>query len=125
MRRHANQVAVLSRKDNTDPWHAEAPCSEENNGVKSFVFRRSARRIYRPSRSYTTSPPLAFVFDIDGVLLRGEDVLPQGRGVLDVFHSNNPWKSKIPFILMTNGGGMKGSLRATFLSRQLGYEASS
>jgi len=37
-------------------------------------------------------------------------------------HGNNPWGRKIPFILMTNGGGVKESLRVALLSRQLGYE---
>jgi len=54
--------------------------------------------------------------------LRGENALPQAKRALDLLHGNNPWGRKIPFILMTNGGGVKESLRVALLSRQLGYE---
>ncbi|CAI5757917.1 unnamed protein product [Candida verbasci] len=43
----------------------------------------------------------AFVFDIDGVLIRGEKPIPQAKTALQLLN-----KHKIPYILMTNGGGV-------------------
>ncbi|KAF9476369.1 HAD-superfamily hydrolase [Pholiota conissans] len=66
------------------------------------------------------SPPLAFVFDIDGVLLRGPDVLPTARRAFNILEGNNPFQKKIPYILLTNGGGIAEHDRCHKLSAQLG-----
>ncbi|TFY78575.1 hypothetical protein EWM64_g5443 [Hericium alpestre] len=54
--------------------------------------------------SYTSAasphPPLSFVFDIqDGVLLRGSTVLPEAKRALTILEGNNPFRTKIPYIL--------------------------
>ncbi|EDR08897.1 uncharacterized protein LACBIDRAFT_159819, partial [Laccaria bicolor S238N-H82] len=64
--------------------------------------------------------PLAFAFDIDGVLLRGEDVLPAAKRALRTLEGDNPFKKKIPYILLTNGGGVSEEERCKKLSSQLG-----
>lgn len=43
----------------------------------------------------------AFVFDIDGVLIRGKKPILQAKPALEILNSH-----KIPYILMTNGGGV-------------------
>ncbi|KAH9485204.1 putative CDP-alcohol phosphatidyltransferase class-I family protein C22A12.08c [Psilocybe cubensis] len=69
-------------------------------------------------------PPLAFAFDIDGVLLRGPDVLPAAKRALDILEGNNPFNKKIPYILLTNGGGVAEHERCKKLSAQLGFPIS-
>lgn len=57
---------------------------------------------------------VAFVFDIDGVLLRGSKPIPQARASLELLNKN-----KIPFIFLTNGGGVSEKSRVDFLSEKL------
>jgi HAD superfamily hydrolase (TIGR01456 family) len=58
---------------------------------------------------------LGFVFDIDGVLLRGSHPLPNARSTLRQLSM-----ARIPFILLTNGGGELEASKAAKLSRLLG-----
>ncbi|KAL7281110.1 hypothetical protein ACG7TL_004417 [Trametes sanguinea] len=67
-------------------------------------------------------PPLVFTFDIDGVLLRGPHTIPAARRALDMLNGANPMGVKIPFILLTNGGGVGEEARRHKLSSQLGVE---
>lgn len=61
----------------------------------------------------------AFVFDIDGVLLRGAKPIPKARDTLEMLNS-----AKIPFLLLTNGGGVSERARVEFLSDKLNVEIS-
>ncbi|KIM78996.1 hypothetical protein PILCRDRAFT_823860 [Piloderma croceum F 1598] len=67
-------------------------------------------------------PPLAFAFDIDGVLLRGDKVIPQARRALAILEGDNSYRTKIPYILVTNGGGMSEEMRCHKLSKMLDFE---
>ncbi|RPD54179.1 HAD hydrolase [Lentinus tigrinus ALCF2SS1-7] len=67
-------------------------------------------------------PPLVFTFDIDGVLLRGPHTIPAARRALDMLNGANPMGVKIPFILLTNGGGTHEEVRKHKLSSQLGVQ---
>ncbi|KAF8170279.1 HAD-like domain-containing protein [Mycena galopus ATCC 62051] len=69
-----------------------------------------------------SNPPLAFVFDIDGVLIRGEDVLPPAKRALLMLEGGNPFNIKLPYILLTNGGGVSEPERCEKLSTKLGFE---
>lgn len=53
---------------------------------------------------------------IDGVLLRGKKALPKAKETLEYLDSQ-----LIPFVLLTNGGGMTEERRARVLSRELGF----
>ncbi|ORY19770.1 cat eye syndrome critical region protein 5 precursor [Clohesyomyces aquaticus] len=64
----------------------------------------------RPSRR----PEFAFAFDIDGVLVRSSDPLPRAQKALRYLQSQ-----RIPFILLTNGGGKHESERVDDLSKKL------
>ncbi|KAF7375935.1 Fungal-trans domain-containing protein [Mycena sanguinolenta] len=66
--------------------------------------------------------PLAFVFDIDGVLIRGEDVLPPAKRALSMLEGDNPFNMKLPYILLTNGGGISEQERCAKLSTKLGFK---
>ncbi|KAF7301257.1 hypothetical protein MIND_00690500 [Mycena indigotica] len=67
-------------------------------------------------------PPPAFVFDIDGVLIRGPSVLPAAKRALAILEGDNPFKVKLPYILLTNGGGVSERYRSEKLTRQLGFK---
>ncbi|TDL22649.1 HAD hydrolase [Rickenella mellea] len=66
--------------------------------------------------------PVAFAFDIDGVLLRGKEVLPQARRALRLLDGENKLGMKIPHIFITNGGGVAEDIRCRKLTSQLGVE---
>lgn len=63
--------------------------------------------------------PIAFAFDIDGVLKAGPKVLPEAKRALQILEGNNPRNQKIPYIFITNGGGKHESARAKDLAREL------
>lgn len=56
----------------------------------------------------------AFVFDIDGVLLKGSKVLPGAAKALNLLN-----KYRIPWIVLTNGGGTLEKDRVAELSRRI------
>ena len=58
---------------------------------------------------------LAFVFDIDGVLVNGAHAIAEGHHALHILNGDNSLGIRIPYILLTNGGGnyRKRPLRST------------
>ncbi|KAK5111888.1 hypothetical protein LTR62_004620 [Meristemomyces frigidus] len=62
-------------------------------------------------------PPYAFAFDIDGVLLRSSTPLPGARNALRYLQ-----RQRVPFILLTNGGGRSETERVQDLSEKLDVE---
>lgn len=69
--------------------------------------------MFRFLRHYST-PRIAFVFDIDGVLLRGKKPIPRASQALQILNNHS-----VPYVLMTNGGGVTEEDRVLFLSKQL------
>ncbi|KAI1300850.1 hypothetical protein EDD11_005940 [Mortierella claussenii] len=59
------------------------------------------------------------VFDIDGVLIKGKQVLPQAHRAMDLLKSNH-----VPYIFLTNGGGLKENDKAAQLSKKIGIHIS-
>ncbi|KAM7188130.1 putative cdp-alcohol phosphatidyltransferase [Naviculisporaceae sp. PSN 640] len=59
---------------------------------------------------------MAFVFDIDGVLVHGDRLIPEGKQVLDILNGNNELGIKIPHIFLTNGSGKPEAARVKQLS---------
>ncbi|CAI4213248.1 unnamed protein product [Parascedosporium putredinis] len=47
---------------------------------------------------------MAFAFDIDGVLLHGNNLIPETSRVMELLNGDNELGIKIPYILLTNGG---------------------
>lgn len=56
----------------------------------------------------------AFAFDIDGVLLRGKDPIKNAGKAINLLTD-----MKIPFVLLTNGGGKMESTRVKFINSAL------
>lgn len=61
----------------------------------------------------------AFAFDIDGVLLRSKTPIPGASDALKLLK-----QERVPFILLTNGGGQLENQRTEFISDALGVEIS-
>ncbi|KAI8322966.1 HAD-superfamily hydrolase, partial [Martensiomyces pterosporus] len=64
----------------------------------------------------------AVAFDIDGVLIKGKRTLEQGRRSIEMLNGDNVLGKRIPFVLLTNGGGVSEAAKAADLSRRLGLE---
>ncbi|KAG7007662.1 hypothetical protein G7Y79_00008g023000 [Physcia stellaris] len=74
----------------------------------------SARSFLTTTQSTSSIPNFAFAFDIDGVLLRSSTPLPGATSSLRYLQAH-----RIPFILLTNGGGKSEAQRVADLSRHL------
>ncbi|KAH8706934.1 phosphatidyl synthase-like protein [Phaeosphaeriaceae sp. PMI808] len=62
---------------------------------------------------------MAFVFDIDGVLVHGDRLIPEGQRVLEILNGDNELGIKIPHIFLTNGSGKLEKPRCEQLSKIL------
>jgi HAD superfamily hydrolase (TIGR01456 family) len=62
---------------------------------------------------------MAFAFDIDGVLVHGDRLIPEGKRVLQMLNGDNQLGIKIPHIVLTNGSGKPEKARCEQLSRIL------
>ncbi|KAK9495955.1 HAD-like domain-containing protein [Lipomyces doorenjongii] len=65
------------------------------------------------------APNFAFAFDIDGVLVRGAKPLAEGKKALKLLQEH-----KVPWVLLTNGGGKSEVDRVADLSEKLDIEIS-
>lgn len=64
----------------------------------------------------------AFAFDIDGVIVRGPETIPEAREALKLLNGENDYNIKVPYIFITNGGGRSEAARCKDLSSRLGVE---
>jgi HAD superfamily hydrolase (TIGR01456 family) len=62
---------------------------------------------------------MAFAFDIDGVLVHGDRLIPEGKRVLEILNGDNELGIKIPHIFLTNGSGKVETQRCEQLSKIL------
>ena len=62
---------------------------------------------------------MAFAFDIDGVLVHGDRLIPEGKRVLEILNGDNELGIKIPHIFLTNGSGKPEAARCAQLSKIL------
>ncbi|KAF2724521.1 HAD-superfamily hydrolase [Polychaeton citri CBS 116435] len=62
---------------------------------------------------------MAFVFDIDGVLVHGDRLIPEGQKALEILNGDNELGIKIPHIFLTNGSGKPEKPRIEQLSKIL------
>ncbi|KZF19748.1 HAD-superfamily hydrolase [Xylona heveae TC161] len=67
---------------------------------------------------------MSFVFDIDGVLVHGDRLIPEGRRALQILNGDNELGIKIPHIFLTNGSGKPEQPRCDQLSKILGVPIS-
>lgn len=62
---------------------------------------------------------MAFAFDIDGVLVHGDRLIPEGQRALEILNGDNELGIKIPHIFLTNGSGKPEQARVDQLSKIL------
>ncbi|RFU32174.1 hypothetical protein B7463_g4184, partial [Scytalidium lignicola] len=67
---------------------------------------------------------MAFAFDIDGVLVHGDRLIPEARRALEILNGDNELGIRIPHIFLTNGSGKLESKRCAQLSKILGQPVS-
>ncbi|KAF3017760.1 hypothetical protein G7054_g814 [Neopestalotiopsis clavispora] len=67
---------------------------------------------------------MAFAFDIDGVLVHGDRLIPEGKRALEILNGDNELGIKIPHIFLTNGSGKPEKARCEQLSKILGNPVS-
>jgi len=72
--------------------------------------------IFRRSFSSYRGKSFAVAFDLDGVMYRGKEVIPSAPGVL-----HHLTEKKVPWILLTNGGGVTEEDKAVLLSDKLKF----
>ncbi|ODV62289.1 HAD-superfamily hydrolase [Ascoidea rubescens DSM 1968] len=61
----------------------------------------------------------AFCFDIDGVIVKGPETIPEAKTALKMLNGDNPYNIKVPYIFVTNGGGRSEKARCQDLSKRL------
>lgn len=98
--------------------YSPASCA---SSVWSRALSRRVQTRRHPTQQFTRTFT-AFAFDIDGVLIRGSKTIDAARRALSILEGDNPQRVKIPYILLTNGGGSSEEARCQKLSSQLGYE---
>lgn len=62
---------------------------------------------------------MAFAFDIDGVLVHGDRLIPEGKRALEILNGDNELGIKIPHIFLTNGSGKPEAARCAQLAKIL------
>ncbi|KAI4241595.1 MAG: hypothetical protein LQ352_007414, partial [Teloschistes flavicans] len=92
---------------NNAQWHCHPPPAST----------QSRRLLQTNSPNQPRIPDFAFAFDIDGVLLRSSSPLPLAPQTLRLLRD-----LRVPYILLTNGGGKHESTRVAELNRLLEAE---
>lgn len=73
--------------------------------------------MFKAAKFFTRNISKSVVFDIDGVLIKGSKAIPQAKSALQLLDQN-----RIPFLLLTNGGGVKELDRVNYLSELIDYK---
>ncbi|KAG9285352.1 hypothetical protein G9A89_010827 [Geosiphon pyriformis] len=116
-------VCFFSRGDFQFLYHCEDIVSRAIGAVSGVYARLNFKVFKRPYSTHTCH--YGVCFDIDGVLIKGKKVLPETREALSFLSGENPLQKKIPFILLTNGGGTTEVRKAVELSKLLEFPISS
>lgn len=77
-----------------------------------------------PSSDPDVADDFAFAFDIDGVLVRGGNAIPEAVEAMKVLNGENEYGIRVPYIFLTNGGGKFETERCRDLSKQLEIDVS-
>ncbi|KAK3674238.1 hypothetical protein LTR78_005707 [Recurvomyces mirabilis] len=87
------------------------------SSVSRHIIPRTSHRSFQTKVYDSGIPSYAFAFDIDGVLLRSSTPLPGASEALRYLQ-----RQRIPFILLTNGGGKSEAERVADISEKLNVE---
>ncbi|RCH85863.1 hypothetical protein CU098_003770, partial [Rhizopus stolonifer] len=88
------------------------------------LFNRNTVFPVNNSRFISTisKPNYAFAFDIDGVLIKGKRRIPEATRALKLLNGDNASNRRIPFVLLTNGGGVSEEEKARQISELVGIK---
>lgn len=94
----------------------------------AFVFPRIRNKFQSQASRYFSSQleseqrsSFGIAFDIDGVILRGRDPIGGSPQAMRRLYGDSG-NLNVPFLFLTNGGGVPESKRANELSEQLGVK---
>ncbi|KAI8344366.1 HAD-like domain-containing protein [Chlamydoabsidia padenii] len=86
--------------------------------IRHFTTTRSTKH------ALPTKPNYAFAFDIDGVLIKGKKPIAEAKSAIQLLNGDNPQGRRIPFVLLTNGGGMTEADKADQVSNLIDIQIS-
>ncbi|KAH3672195.1 hypothetical protein WICMUC_004424 [Wickerhamomyces mucosus] len=86
------------------------------------LSRAGSVRIKKEVIDHQRVASYAFAFDIDGVIIRGPETIPEAKEALRLLNGDNKYNIKVPYIFVTNGGGRSESARCKELSDRLDIE---
>ncbi|CAG8535952.1 14459_t:CDS:10 [Acaulospora morrowiae] len=90
--------------------------------LRSNIFATKLKYLVNSNRWYTSSScHYGMCIDIDGVLIKGNNVVPEAKRALQFLNGDNLLNKKIPFILLTNGGGETEESKAEKMSEKLDF----
>ncbi|KAJ1994735.1 hypothetical protein H4R33_000158 [Dimargaris cristalligena] len=90
--------------------------------TKDLPFRGVRYHHASPGESWHLG--CAVAFDIDGVLTKGKRAIPSAIVAMKKMNGANRWGKKLPYILLTNGGGVTEAEKAHEISAELGVNIS-
>ncbi|KAI8016440.1 Uncharacterized protein YKR070W [Camellia lanceoleosa] len=94
--------------------------SRNRSASASSLLLSTASRSYSHLRSPSQRPSFGIAFDIDGVILRGNTPIGGSPQALGRLYHDSFGTLKVPYVFLTNGGGVPESKRAFELSKLLG-----
>ncbi|CCH45011.1 Cat eye syndrome critical region protein 5 [Wickerhamomyces ciferrii] len=98
---------------------------KKSGSKSSFSSSRRGSSVIRTKREvidHQRVASYAFAFDIDGVIVRGPETIPEAVEALKLLNGENKYNIKVPYIFITNGGGRSEAARCKELSTRLGIE---
>ncbi|KAJ5327577.1 HAD-superfamily hydrolase subfamily IIA CECR5 [Penicillium brevicompactum] len=107
------------------PKNLMAPPTHISKLSEMVTHEQSSSNESTPINTPMHSPPpvttddFALAFDIDGVLMKGGQPIPEAVDAMKYINGENPYGVKVPYIFLTNGGGKTEKERCLDLSRQL------
>ncbi|CDK26794.1 unnamed protein product [Kuraishia capsulata CBS 1993] len=118
------------------PGSGAAPARASSTNLKRYGSRLSTgslasigsrrpsitQRIKRTVIDHARVASYAFAFDIDGVIVKGPNTIPEAKEAMRMLNGENPYNVKVPYIFVTNGGGRDEEARSKDLSDRLGVE---
>ena len=89
------------------------------NSSSWLLPRFSSRFLNSSSTQFSPSKTPGIIFDIDGVLVRGGNVLPEAKSTFKKLYCHDTQKFKLPIVFVTNAGNSLRSTKAEALTKLL------
>ena len=105
----ANEDLISGPTVVVPPKHMMAPSSAHETAAAIELAKRHMSYASSGLETPTTPPASAvidsfcYVFDIDGVLIRGGKPIPEAMEAMKMLNGENEWGVRVPFLFLTNG----------------------